>query len=168
VFSPFDDVMELLAQHGPLVGAEAYQVHAARLADPDEVAAMDRRVASRLVAAGKIAKEAVAAFRAGRRQLVAEARAALEPRVMLVHPTVPHVAPLTQPLERDDTLYLRVNGLTLRNTTLGNILEFCGVSLPCGTGEAGMPVGFLLSAAGDLDAELLTIAREMEDIVRGA
>jgi aspartyl-tRNA(Asn)/glutamyl-tRNA(Gln) amidotransferase subunit A len=166
VFSPFDGVMDLLAQHGPLVGAEAYQVHAARLADPDEVAAMDRRVASRLAVAGKIAKEAIAAFRAGRRQLIAEARGALGPRVMLVHPTVPHVAPLTKPLEQDDALYLKMNGLTLRNTTLGNILEFCGVSLPCGTGEAEMPVGFLISASGGLDAEVLAVAQQIEEIVR--
>jgi aspartyl-tRNA(Asn)/glutamyl-tRNA(Gln) amidotransferase subunit A len=77
------------------------------------------------------------------------------------------VAPLVKPLDDDDALYLKMNGLTLRNTTLGNILEFCGVSLPCGAGEAGMPVGFLLSAAGGMDAEVLAIAREIEKTVRG-
>jgi aspartyl-tRNA(Asn)/glutamyl-tRNA(Gln) amidotransferase subunit A len=128
---------------------------------------MDRRVAARLAAGGKIAPEAVAAFHLGRRALIAEARQALGQRSMLVHPTLPHVAPLVQPLEDDDALYLKTNGLTLRNTTLGNVLEFCGVSLPCGTGAAGMPVGFLLSAIGGLDAEMLAVAREAEAAVAG-
>ncbi len=166
VFPPFDGVLELVARHGPLVAAEAYQVHAARLADPREVAAMDPRVASRLAAGGKIAAADVAAFRAGRKALVAEARTVLGPRAMLVHPTVPHVAPLVRPLETDDALYLKANASTLRNTTLGNILELCGVSLPCGRGEAGMPVGFLISAMGGLDADLLAVAREAEGVVR--
>jgi aspartyl-tRNA(Asn)/glutamyl-tRNA(Gln) amidotransferase subunit A len=167
VFPAFDGVLTLIAEHGPLVAAEANAVHATRLADPAQYAAMDRRVAARLAAGGKIPPQAVAAFHAGRSELIAEARDALGPRAMLVHPTVPHVAPLVKPLEDDDALYLKMNGLTLRNTTLGNILEFCGVSLPCGAGEAGMPVGFLLSAAGGMDAEVLAIAREIEKTVRG-
>jgi aspartyl-tRNA(Asn)/glutamyl-tRNA(Gln) amidotransferase subunit A len=166
VFPAFDGVLTLIAEHGPLVAAEANAVHATRLADPAQYAAMDRRVAARLAAGGKILPEAVAAFHAGRRELIAEARDALGPRAMLVHPTVPHVAPLVKPLEDDDALYLKMNGLTLRNTTLGNILEFCGVSLPCGTGEAGMPVGFLISASGGLDAEVLAVAQQIEEIVR--
>jgi aspartyl-tRNA(Asn)/glutamyl-tRNA(Gln) amidotransferase subunit A len=166
VFPAFDGVMALIARHGPLVGAEANAVHAARLADPKQFAAMDQRVAARLAAAGRITAEDVAAFRTGRAALIAEARAAMGPTVMLVHPTVPQVAPLLKPLEADDALYLNSNGLTLRNTTLGNVLEFCGVSLPCGTGEAGMPVGFLISAAGGMDAEVLAVAREAEALVR--
>jgi aspartyl-tRNA(Asn)/glutamyl-tRNA(Gln) amidotransferase subunit A len=166
VFPAFDGVIALIAQHGPLVAAEANAIHAARLADPNVFAAMDPRVATRLAAGGKITPEAVAAFRAGRRALIAEAKAGLGPRAMLVHPTVPHAAPLTRPLEDDDALYLKTNAATLRNTTLGNILEFCGVSLPCGRGEAEMPVGLLISATGGMDSELLAVAREVEAVLR--
>jgi len=61
---------------------------------------------------------------------------------------------------------LKTNALTLRNTMLGNFLDWCGVSLPCGFDEQGMPAGFLLSALGGCDTALLGAALEIEEVVR--
>lgn len=69
------------------------------------------------------------------------------------------------PLEADDELFAKVNFKTLRNTLIGNFLDWCGVSLPCGTGDGGMPVGFLLSAPRDHDERLLAAALALEGIV---
>jgi aspartyl-tRNA(Asn)/glutamyl-tRNA(Gln) amidotransferase subunit A len=50
---------------------------------------------------------------------------------------------------------------------IGNFLDWCGVSMPCGTGEAGMPAGLLLSAPQGRDEPLLAVAMALEDIVAG-
>jgi hypothetical protein len=34
-----------------------------------------------------------------------------------------------------------INARTLRNTLIGNFLDWCGEPIPCGTGDAGMPGG---------------------------
>ena len=87
--------------------------------------------------------------------------------MVVAYPTVAHVAPALAPLEADDELFVKINGRTLRNTLIGNFLDWCGVSLPCGTGDAGMPVGFLLSAPKNHDERLLGAALALEEIVAG-
>ena len=86
---------------------------------------------------------------------------------LVAFPTVLHVAPPIAPLEADDNLFVATNGRTLRNTMLGNFLDWCGVSIPCGTGEANMPIGFLLSALGREDTFLLAAAMAAEETIRG-
>lgn len=162
-----DAVLDLGSRHGPLVTAEAYVQHAGLLDSP-EAAGMDPRVAARMRGGAKIGLTDFIALRDGRRRLIAELRGALGPRVMLAYPTVAHVAPAIRPLEADDDLYVRINGLTLRNTMLGNFLELCGVSLPCGRGAHDLPVGFLLSALGGCDAEVLGLALEVEALLSAA
>ena len=71
------------------------------------------------------------------------------------------------PLEADQEVFFRHNGLTLRNTSLGNFLDWCGVSIPNGTDADGMPTGFLLSAPTGQDTALLCAALGCEEIIRG-
>lgn len=42
--------------------------------------------------------------------------------------------------------YAECNGRYLRNTSLGNILNLCAVSLPCGFTRQGLPVGLMIYA----------------------
>jgi aspartyl-tRNA(Asn)/glutamyl-tRNA(Gln) amidotransferase subunit A len=42
--------------------------------------------------------------------------------------------------------YARFNGEYLRNTSIGNRLEWCGVSVPCGFTDDGLPVGLMIHA----------------------
>jgi aspartyl-tRNA(Asn)/glutamyl-tRNA(Gln) amidotransferase subunit A len=160
-----DGVIELGRRHGAMVTAEAYALHAERL-DGAEAARMDPRVAERMRGGAKIGLRDYIALRDGRQSLIAAFRRELGPGVMLAYPTIAHVAPAIRPLETDDKLYVRINALTLRNTALGNFLDLCGVSLPCGRGAHNLPVGFLLSGLGGADAEVLGLALELEDIVR--
>ena len=83
------------------------------------------------------------------------------------HPTLPHVAPPIEPLLADDDLFFKVNARTLRNTLIGNFLDGCGVSVPCGVGDAGMPAGFLLSGRRNEDERLLSAALAAEHLIRG-
>jgi aspartyl-tRNA(Asn)/glutamyl-tRNA(Gln) amidotransferase subunit A len=89
--------------------------------------------------------------------------ASIGPDEIVAYPTVAHVAPPTAPLVDDDALFVETNARTLRITSIGNFLDWCGVSLPCGVGEAGMPVGMLLSVLPHRDAHLLSVALAAED-----
>ena len=160
----FDEIFALYREHGPLVTAEAYALHAERLAGP-AAAAMDRRVVARTRLGANISMPGYIALLAARARLVEAARRDLA-GTFVVHPTVPHVAPAIAPLEADDDLFVRVNALTLRNTLVGNFLDWCGVSLPCGSGAAGLPVGLLVSALPGDDERLLSFALAAEAAVR--
>lgn len=63
-------------------------------------------------------------------------------------------------------LFFAMNAKTLRNTQIGNFFDLCGVSIPCGTGDAGMPVGLLLSGLDGTDDHVLGAAMATEEIVR--
>jgi aspartyl-tRNA(Asn)/glutamyl-tRNA(Gln) amidotransferase subunit A len=160
----FDAVLEL-SKCGTLIVAEAYALHAERLKSKQS-GEMAPRIVSRLRSATTITMVDFVAIRDTRARLIAEARRNLGADVFFAYPTVPHVAPPLRPLEMDDALYMQTNARTLRNPMLGNFLEWCSISLPCGIDEQGLPVGFLLSALGDMDEKLLGLALELEDIVR--
>ncbi|CAN5920051.1 amidase [soil metagenome] len=62
--------------------------------------------------------------------------------------------------------FTRKNMLLLRNTTVGNFLDRCAISLPCqAPGE--LPVGFMLMGEAMADKRLLAMARSVAPVVRG-
>lgn len=165
-FPIFAEIFEITARHGALVTAEAFALHKARLEGP-EAARMDQRVVARTRLGEKITLADYIAIGDARQRLIAAYAEALEPGELVIHPTVPHVAPPIAPLLADDDLFFKINGRTLRNTLIGNFLDGCGVSIPCGTGDASMPVGFLLSGQKNQDEALLSAALSAEAIIRG-
>ena len=62
--------------------------------------------------------------------------------------------------------FTRKNMLLLRNTTVGNFLDRCGISLPChAAGE--LPVGFMLMGETMADKRVLGMARSVAPVVSG-
>ena len=62
---------------------------------------------------------------------------------------VPATPVPAQPVAEVDTTlenYLELNALYLRNTCIGNVLNMCGLSLPCGFTKDGLPIGLLIYA----------------------
>ncbi|MCL6707636.1 amidase [Pseudomonas sp. R2.Fl] len=165
-FPEISEIFDLMAKHGALVTAEAYVLHHERLAGP-EAAGMDQRVVQRALLGQKIGLVDYIAILEARERLIRSFVAKLGPSELLVSPTLPHVAPPIAPLLDNDELFFATNGKTLRNTLIGNFLDWCGVSLPCGTGEAGMPVGFLLSGQRHQDEAVLSAALAIEQTVGG-
>jgi aspartyl-tRNA(Asn)/glutamyl-tRNA(Gln) amidotransferase subunit A len=161
----FDEITELTKRRGALVTAEAFALHRERLAGPD-AREIDPRVVARIRLGEKIGAADYIEITETRRRLTLETEALLAGRLVAL-PTIAHVAPPIQPLLEDDDLFFATNGKTLRNTGFGNILDWCGVSIPCGTGEAGMPVGLLLSGVAGQDEALLSAALRYEDAIRG-
>lgn len=161
----FDEILDAMAKHGALATAEAFALHRERLGGP-EVAGMDPRVVMRTRLGETISLPDYLALLEVRQRLVHDVERLLG-NSFVAFPSVAHVAPPIAPLEVDDALFVSTNGKTLRNTMLGNFLDWCGVSIPCGTGDAEMPVGLLLSAVGNSDEALLAMALSAEAVVRG-
>ena len=165
-FPVFTQLFDLMAKHGPLVTSEAYALHYDRItgADADD---MDHRVVARTRLGEKTTMKSYIEILDTRERLIAAMATSIAPGEILVSPTLPHVAMPIAPLVADDDLFVRVNFKTLRNTLIGNFLDWCGVSIPCGTGDAGMPVGLLLSGLPNTDEHLLSVALAAEEPVRG-
>ncbi|MGV3553602.1 amidase [Rhizobium sp.] len=165
-FPLFTELFDLMAKRGPLVTAEAFALHRERLFS-DVALRMDPRVVARCKLGEKTAMADYIAILEARERMMAALATEIQSSALLVSPTLPHVAPATGPLVDDMDAFIAMNGKTLRNTLIGNFFDWCGVSIPCGTGDAGMPVGLLLSGLPHTDDHLLGAALAAEDIVRG-
>ena len=83
----------------------------------------------------------------------------------MVAPTVRIRAPRIADLVDDEAAYREANAAMLANTTPGNLLKVCAVTLPCGRDAAGMPAGLMLMQQPGREEALLRIARAVEACV---
>jgi aspartyl-tRNA(Asn)/glutamyl-tRNA(Gln) amidotransferase subunit A len=164
-FPAFDTILNLMAKRGTILGAEALQLHWDRVHGRD-AALMDQRVVQRIKMSEKMTAVDLVEIMQQRQQLIT-ATTELIADGIVVFPTTPHVAMALAPLEADTEEFFRINAKTLRNTMLGNFLDWCGLSIPNGTDRTGMPTGFLLSAPHGRDADMLSVGLALEAPVRG-
>jgi len=159
------EVSGLMGRYGPLASAEAMDVHHDRLSGP-EAARIDPRVVRRIrMADGMSAVDLIRLTRA-RAGWIARINAALG-SAMLICPTTPTVAMPTAPLEADTEVFFHHNFRTLRNTAIGNFLDWCGLSIPSGQDGDAMPTGFMLCAPRGRDRQVLSAGLAIETFVRG-
>ncbi len=82
----------------------------------------------------------------------------------IIMPTCAIVAPTLDEVSTPDG-FTKKNMLLLRNTTVGNFLDRCAISLPChAAGE--LPVGFMLMGETMADKRVLAMARSVAPVVR--
>ena len=100
-----------------------------------------------------------------RREIIREAGRVFDGYDAILLPTTPRVAPPIASLEQSDAVYFDVNGAMLRNTSIFNFLDGCGLSVPCHrAGEA--PVGLMIAGLGGWDARILRAGSAIEDALR--
>ncbi len=165
-FPIFSQLFDLIREKGALVTAEAFALHKARL-DGADAAQMDPRVVARTRLGANITMPDYIGIMEARERMTVAFSEMIGKDELLVSPTLPHVAARVAPLLDDDDAFFAMNAKTLRNTQIGNFFDLCGVSIPCGTGEAGMPVGLLFSGPHGADEHVLGVAMAAEEIVRG-
>lgn len=161
----FQQIIDLIARRGHILGAEALAVHWDRVKGED-AKRMDARVVKRILLADKMTAVDLVVVMDERARLIAETNSLIGDAIV-AFPTTPHVAMPIAPLEADHDVFFRNNAKTLRNTMLGNFLDWCGVSIPNGTDAGGMPTGFLFSAPHGHDADVLSAGLGTEDLIRG-
>lgn len=80
----------------------------------------------------------------------------------VVMPTVAISPPVIAPIAHGGPDYFKTNRMALRNTTLGNQLGLCAITLPVGLDAMGLPVGLMLQAPPHAEDKLLRMAYAIE------
>jgi amidase len=118
-------------------------------------------VARRVAAARSLDPESAAAGRAFRRVLTARVRPLLAGGAILVAPTSPCPAPLTEASETELEL---VRQATIGVTAISSLCGLCEVTIPAAN-IGGAPIGLSLIAAAGRDRALLALACDAADVL---
>jgi len=131
-----------LNPRGLVIAAEAYAVNR-RLID-EHYDELDPIVAWRMVQGRDVAAADYLQTTLDWKRLRREAAAQLADLDGLLCPTTPRPACPVADADADMDTYLSRNFEYLRNTSIGNILDLCGLSVPCGFTADGRPVGLMI------------------------
>ena len=160
-FTPLGDIAAL-SMPGGFSPIEGYAAHHARLERGAHQ--IDPRVVARMTLGKGISAQDYLALHNRRNAWIVEAAQTLHGFDAMLCPTVPMVAPLTEPLLKDDDAFFKVNRLLLRNPSAINYMDGCAWSLPCHVaGE--LPVGLMVSGLAGKDAHLAQVALALENLM---
>ena len=82
----------------------------------------------------------------------------------LLVPTTPLPARPVAEVDQDLETYFEWNIRYLRNTSIGNILRLCGLSVPCGFTAQGLPIGLMIYAKPHQEDLLLRIGQAFQTV----
>ncbi|MFK7800199.1 MAG: amidase [Anaerolineae bacterium] len=143
---------------GAIVAAEAFAWHRPWLESRD--AFYDSFVKGRLMGGKQISAADYIDMIGMREEIIAQVRPQTAVFDAVIMPAVAIVPPTLDSLIDPDHAG-KVNGLILRNTSIGNYLDRTAISIPCSpAGEA--PVGLMLMGENGSDRRLLAIAKGIE------
>jgi aspartyl-tRNA(Asn)/glutamyl-tRNA(Gln) amidotransferase subunit A len=131
-----------LNPRGLVIAAEAYTVNR-RLID-EHYDELDPIVASRMIQGRHVSAADYLRTTLDWKRLRQEAAAELADVEAVVCPTTPAPACTLAEADADMDAYMRKNLRYLRNTAIGNILDLCGLSVPCGFTGGGLPIGLMI------------------------
>jgi aspartyl-tRNA(Asn)/glutamyl-tRNA(Gln) amidotransferase subunit A len=149
---PFD-LHEVMVQNGRIIAAEAYALHRDYIGD--ETLAIDPWVRRRTLAGMEIGENDYRQALAARERAAAVFTQWMRGRDALLTPTLPIAA---TPLDSVDESTTPLATFTRAVNYVGG----CGVSLPAGFSNAGLPVGIQLIGAPFADATLVRIGRAFQ------
>lgn len=146
---------------GGYAASEAWAWHRPLIARKG--AAYDQRILRRIQRGAQMSAADYIELSQRRARIIAAIAPRTAPFDAVVMPTCPLAPPPIAAVE-DEAEYGRINLLLLRNTTIGNFLDRCAISLPCNrAGEP--PVGFMLMGETMGDAKLLAVAQAVEAVL---
>ncbi len=150
--------------HGGVLAAEAHAIHRRRVEAHGR--GYDPRVRVRIGRGANLDAADYVELSRTRARTIADAAARSAAYDAILMPTVATVAPAIAPLDADEALYGTTNFLMLRNTSVGNYLDRCALSIPChAPGEA--PVGLMAMGETMGDARLIAVGLAIEAALAG-
>lgn len=152
-----DDMIQAQTRASILM-AEVYSIHGERLARRGDD--IDRIVRGRIEKGRDIAAADYVWVMRDRARLIRAMDERLADLDALLLPATATVAPRFDEVA-DPKSFLTRNALLLRNTTIGNFFNLCGVCVPIPR-AGGMPCGLMLLARNGHDRRLLRIAAAIE------
>ncbi len=141
---PFAEAEEALALNprGLVIAAEAYTLHQHRIEAHFEE--YDPIVGQRMIQGKHItASEYLNTIRAWERLRSKVCNTLRDVDALLVPTTMIPAKPVHE-VDASMDVYSQYNLQYLRNTSIGNILNLCGLSVPCGFTSAGLPIGLMI------------------------
>jgi aspartyl-tRNA(Asn)/glutamyl-tRNA(Gln) amidotransferase subunit A len=147
------DFHDVMLRNGRIIAAEAYALHRAYIADP--TLEIDPWVRKRTLGGKDISAADYLDELAVRKRVAAEFGAWMRGRDVLLTPTLPISA---TPLAEVDEATTPLAAFTRAVNYVGG----CGVSLPAGFSEDGLPIGIQLVGAAYADATLLRVGRAFQ------
>ena len=143
---------------GGFAASEAWAWHRPLIAR--RRAAYDPRILARILRGERMTAADYIGLVEARARLVAAAAARTAAFDAVVCPTCPIIPPALAEVEEERD-YNRINLLLLRNTSVGNFLDRCSISLPIHRPDEP-PVGLMLTGEAMADRHLMTVAAAVE------
>lgn len=145
-----------------MIAAEACVINETLLKDHFEV--LDPVVADRMIAGRTLsAPEYIAELRQWKVLRARVAQSLFDIDALLVPTTMIPAKPIGE-VDASPDVYRIFNGQYLRNTSLGNILNLCAVTVPCGFTREGLPIGLMIYAKPFQEERALRVAYAYEQV----
>jgi len=152
------DEMRQVNAYGGIVQPEACAIHRDRL--KSRAADIDPNVRARIERGCAMSAADYITMLYARERLVRAMDRRLAGLDALIMPTAGIVAPTIAEVAEPEVFAAR-NSMLLRNTSIGNFFDLCGISLPL---PAPLPVGLMLLSRNGTDHALLRIAAAVEKL----
>jgi aspartyl-tRNA(Asn)/glutamyl-tRNA(Gln) amidotransferase subunit A len=159
-----DETIELIPDmiaansKGGFAPTEAFAIHRERLSR--RAGDIDQNIRARIERGGTVPAYDYIDMAQERARLIAAMDTRLSSLDVLALPTCPIVAPRLDEVATPDS-FARNNMLVLRNTSMGNFFDLCGISLPL-KAAGGLSAGLMLVARNGADRHLLNMAAAVE------
>jgi len=133
-----------LNSKGLIIAAEAYTLNKKLLEEHFD--RLDPIVAHRMIKGREVAADEYLQNNIAWKHLRTKAINSLKDVDALLVPTTAIPALPAADVDADTDIYSERNLTYLRNTSIGNVLNMCGLSVPCGFTKQGLPIGLMIYA----------------------
>lgn len=133
-----------IAKKGVIIASEAYCANQNWV--DEHLRELDPVVAFRIVKGKEIPAHQYISTLLEMRELRAKAQLRLDRVDALLVPSTRLPALRLKELQGSIEAYAEANWAYLRNTSIGNVLNFCALSVPCGFTSEGLPIGLMIYA----------------------
>jgi aspartyl-tRNA(Asn)/glutamyl-tRNA(Gln) amidotransferase subunit A len=152
------DGIPAMNSRGTISNAEAFAFHR-RSGLLHQSALYDPNVLARVQVGREMSAADYLDLLDARSRLMSAAAMRTAPYDAVICPTAPIIAPLILPMG-DPEAFKRANALSLRNTSVANLLDRCALSLPMPTD--GVPCGLMVMGETLGDSHLLSVGNALE------
>jgi len=142
-FSEAEQARQLNSK-GLIIAAEAYTLNKKLLEEHFD--RLDPIVAHRMIKGREVAADEYLQNNIAWKNLRTKAINSLKDVDALLVPTTAIPALPAADVDADTDIYSERNLTYLRNTSIGNVLNMCGLSVPCGFTKQGLPIGLMIYA----------------------
>jgi aspartyl-tRNA(Asn)/glutamyl-tRNA(Gln) amidotransferase subunit A len=141
---------------------EGYAIHRDRL--ENMLDQMDPRISTRLLAGGQMSGPDYYDVLQFKQSLTERAGRITAGYDAIIMPTIPVIAPPISQFKGSDEVERDPHIIVIRNTSIGNLLDRCSLSIPCHDAGAA-PVGFMLTCENMADKRMLGIGLSVDRLL---